>query len=223
MAGSGPKTGQEAAGSAGVRDGDLAAPQTNEREQAAGGAAPEGADASEAVEDLKTVEGSDDDAPVEEGEAGADASLAPEATGEDTEETLTSRNQPSSGELGEGRDEEMEGESGAGSTGQGGANAASGSAQAVADSTPPDWEVAAEWVEAQWRQAPTGQLKAVADGQTGRRSTVAFQEVAAQYEALAEGDARPEAVPPSRRAYLTRYFDLLREPPSPPGDSNGDD
>jgi hypothetical protein len=78
-------------------------------------------------------------------------------------------------------------------------------------------------VEARWRQAPTGQLKAVSEGQTGRRSSVEFQQIASQYEALAEGDARPDVVPPGRRAYLTHYFDLLREPASPPGDPDGDD
>lgn len=221
MQGNGPMTGQESAGSAGVRDGDKAAPDSNEREQAAGGAAPTDADEADAVEGLQTLEGGDNtDEGGTDGSAGAQETTAPDATGEDAEETLTSRNQPSSGELGEGRDEDMEGESGAGSSGPGGANAASGSAEAIADSRPPEWELAAEWVEARWREAPTGQLRTVEDGQTGRRSSVAFQEIAARYEAIAEGDARPELVPPTRRAYITRYFDRLSDPP--PGAPDGD-
>jgi hypothetical protein len=77
--------------------------------------------------------------------------------------------------------------------------------------------VAAEWVAAQWRDAPAQLLEQVEDGRTGRRSTQAWRDLVHNYQAIAEAASTPEHVPPTRRAYVNAYFDALAAPePAPP-------
>ena len=61
-------------------------------------------------------------------------------------------------------------------------------------------------------------LEQVEEGRTGRRSSRAWQDLVRNYAALAEAASTPEAVPPTRRAYVGAYFDALSAPAEPPAE-----
>lgn len=208
----------DTAGSAGPQAGGNLAAATDDKGLAASGDAPaDGADASAARGDLDTVQ--QGEGPAEEGaeDAVSDEGAAPGEGGEEADDVEGEGDKaPIPPETRQGQDENLgKGESSAGRPGAGGANDASGSAAVAAMNAPPAWKVASEWVEGQWRAAPATLLRTIEEGRTGRRSSQEFQAVAAQYRAIAEAASTPEAVPPTRRAYLNRYFDALAAPEDP--------
>lgn len=105
--------------------------------------------------------------------------------------------------------------------GLGGANDADGT---VLSSAAPTRDAAAdlaeEWVEARWRDAPGGIIRAIEGGRTGAGSALSFRDVHTRYEAIAERANLQADIPQTRREYVRDYFDAIKTTDQSPPPKN---
>jgi hypothetical protein len=95
--------------------------------------------------------------------------------------------------------------------GIGGVNDSSGTSSAMTAPSRLEGVQAAEiWVQTAWQESSAGMVQTIQGGQAGGRSTVAYQAMLARYSAIAESAVRVAAIPPTRRAYIRRYFEAIR-------------
>jgi len=71
-------------------------------------------------------------------------------------------------------------------------------------------EAAEQWVETAWQESGAGTVQTIEGGQSGGKSTLAYQEIFSRYAAIAESAVQTETIPPTRRHYIRRYFQAIR-------------
>jgi hypothetical protein len=102
--------------------------------------------------------------------------------------------------------------------GTGGINDASATEETVAQGSRDRYQMAEAWVDSRKQESAEGRIQTTEDGQSGGRSSLAYQEAYDAYSGLAEAAVAAEALPPGRRALIQRYFEAIQpeeETPSP--------
>jgi hypothetical protein len=109
----------------------------------------------------------------------------------------------------------------------GGAQGTSGSPGAKAPSGASDVETsAAEEVNTPPPVTPDGVIRAIREHSTGEHTSEAFEPVRDHYQAIAEAAMHRDQIPLTRRDFIQRYFEALREhatdQPAPPHPAHED-